>query len=290
MAGLSPMSEPAKHGSIPSDAVDTSLMPSGRRQKGDYVRGMASTSLPTRAHRHPRRLRTRRKPILSVKQILEWADAHFERTGRWPKEHSGPITDAPGETWLAVTSALREGLRGLSGGSSLPRLLAKCRKVRNLHALPPYTTRRILAWADAHRLRHGRWPTRDSGPIKSMSGETWGAINAALQRGMRGLPRGSSLARLLARHRGRRNHLALPRHSVGQVRRWADSYFVRHGKWPTASSGPIDGAPGETWHNVDQALRQGVRGLPGGSSLFKLLRARRRPRAQSRGATTRNRR
>jgi hypothetical protein len=35
-------------------------------------------------------------------------------------------------------------------------------------------------------------------------------------------------------------------------------------------------APGETWRGIDQALLQGLRGLPGGSSLTKLLKQGRR--------------
>jgi hypothetical protein len=34
-------------------------------------------------------------------------------------------------------------------------------------------------------------------------------------------------------------------------------------------------APGETWRGINLALLQGLRGLPGGSSLHGLLRARR---------------
>ena len=35
--------------------------------------------------------------------------------------------------------------------------------------------------------------------------------------------------------------------------------------------GPIPEVPGEQWRNVDAALREGFRGLPGGSSLTQLL-------------------
>ena len=41
-----------------------------------------------------------------------------------------------------------------------------------------------------------------SGPISEAPGETWGAVDAALQKGSRGLPGGSSLALLLADKRG----------------------------------------------------------------------------------------
>jgi hypothetical protein len=69
---------------------------------------------------------------------------------------------------------------------------------------PPLTVEQILAWADAHHARTGRWPTAASGPVEGAPGEVWAYINTSLARGHRGLPWGSSLSRLLARHvRGR---------------------------------------------------------------------------------------
>jgi hypothetical protein len=62
-------------------------------------------------------------PKLTVAQILRWARAHKRRTGRWPSVVSGPIPEAPGETWNAVNLALHQGARGLPGGSSLVRQL-----------------------------------------------------------------------------------------------------------------------------------------------------------------------
>jgi hypothetical protein len=64
-----------------------------------------------------------RLPKFRVKQIVQWAIEHHERTGTWPRRDSGPIASAPGETWSAVANALTQGGRGLSGGSSLPRVL-----------------------------------------------------------------------------------------------------------------------------------------------------------------------
>jgi hypothetical protein len=89
----------------------------------------------------------------------------------------------------------------LPGGSSLARLLAEHRGVRNPKALPDLSVKRILESADAHYARHGRWPQVTSGPVEDAPGETWSGIEAALQRGNRGLPGGSSLARVLLRHR-----------------------------------------------------------------------------------------
>jgi hypothetical protein len=58
-------------------------------------------------------------PRLACRQIVQWADAYDQRTGRWPKLHSDPIPEAPEEAWAIVQAALTQGLRGLRGGSSL---------------------------------------------------------------------------------------------------------------------------------------------------------------------------
>jgi hypothetical protein len=63
------------------------------------------------------------------------------------------------------------------------------------------TEAQVLAWADAHRASTGAWPTATSGPIAGVPEETWAAVNAALGVGLRGLPGGDSLARLLRRER-----------------------------------------------------------------------------------------
>jgi hypothetical protein len=215
----------------------------------------------------------RRAPDLEIGQILAWADAHHARTGEWPKKHSGFIPEAPRDTWHKVNAALVQGLRGLPAGSSLPRLLAEHRGVRNRKALPPYTEAEILAWADAHRDRTGAWPNGSSGPILDAPGETWTAVEVALVQGNRGLPGGSSLTQLLARHRGARNPRDLPPLTEEQILAWADAHYQRTGEWPVLTSGPILDAPGETWSAIDHALMRGKRGLPGGSTLARLLAA-----------------
>ena len=198
-----------------------------------------------------------------------------DRAGHWPSSESGFVAEAPDETWRAVDQALRVGVRGLPGGSSLARLLAAHRHVRNLHCQPRPTVRGILSWADGHRRRSGSWPTSDSGPVREGPGENWGAINIALQRGRRGLPAGSSLARLLAARRDARNPKDLPRLTSRQVLALARAHRLRTGSWPTAASGPIFDTPGETWGAVQAALLGGYRGLPAGLTLARLTGARR---------------
>jgi hypothetical protein len=210
-------------------------------------------------------------PRYSEEQILAWADAFHDRTGRWPSSHYGPITDAAGKTWCAVNNALVHGFRGLPGGSSLARLLIERRGIRSVGHTPPLTIPQILAWADAHQQSTGKWPTASSGSIRDAPGETWMAVQSALRGGYRGFPGGSSLAELLVEHRGKRSVGYAPSLSVPAILAWADAFRARNGRWPTADSGPVAESPGETWCAINDALASGVRGLVGRRSLSRLL-------------------
>jgi hypothetical protein len=141
------------------------------------------------------------RPPLTVAAVLAWAEAHRERTGRRPSGKSGPIPEAPGETWAAVDRALTYGYRGLPGGFTLVELLDRHWGPRPRLFRPPLTAEQILAWAEAHRRRTGAWPTASSGEVVGAPEETWRAIDAALTDGLRGLPGGDSLSRFLRRHR-----------------------------------------------------------------------------------------
>jgi hypothetical protein len=80
---------------------------------------------------------------------------------------------------------------------------------------PTLTVVQILAWADAHKARVGRWPSAASGPVVGAAGETWAAVNTALAEGLRGLPGCDSLARLLRRERAAQGRLGWRWRSVG---------------------------------------------------------------------------
>jgi len=217
-------------------------------------------------------------PLLTEAQIVKWAKLHHKRTGKWPKENSGPIVDAVGETWAAIDLALRKGKRrGTPGGDSLPKLLNRCCGIRNLKELPNFTIKQILQWAAAYVARHGQRPNGDSGPIPEAPGETWNAVEHALMRGSRGLRAGTSLAQLFDKYRpqwhsGRGLWMVqrTPRLSVPQILGWADRYYSQHGRRPTRQAGAIAGSA-ETWHKIDGALKRGGRGLAGCSSLTQLL-------------------
>jgi hypothetical protein len=175
---------------------------------------------------------------------------------------------------MAIDHAPARGSRGLPGDSSLAQLLAEHRGVRNKARPPRLTWRQILGWADAHHARTGTWPTCESGEIREAPGETWKRIQTALVEGLRGLPGGSSLPRLLLAKRGvrkRMGRLRGPRHREAQIVAWARAHRSRTGRWPSKHSGPVLDAPGETWAGISIALLRSRRGLPGGSSLARLL-------------------
>jgi hypothetical protein len=218
-----------------------------------------------------------RRTRLSIPQILKWADAYHARKGKWPQGKLREVIEGTDgqETWCKIDQALRVGLRGIVRGGSLARLLALHRGVRNRKRLAPLTIGRILLWADLHQERTGSWPTAHSGAIDDAPGESWCAVEMALGHGQRGLPGGSSLARLLAERRQRPHRAIQPALTVEQVLSWADAHHARTGSWPITTSGPIPEASGDTWHSVHNALRHGRRGLPGGVSLAQFLADRR---------------
>jgi hypothetical protein len=212
-----------------------------------------------------------RVPPLTEALILKWADAHKRRTGAWPTGKSGAVADAPGEYWYNIQQYLNKGSRGLPGGSSIVRLLSAHRGIRNSHNLTGLTVEQILEWADAYRSARGSWPTKESGEVADSAGETWRGIDSALSSGSRSLPGGSTLVQLLAEERGRRNQRNGPSLTVKQILGWADSHLGRTGHLPNIDSGPIHESVDDNWLNVDKALRLGRRGLPGGTSLARLL-------------------
>jgi hypothetical protein len=159
----------------------------------------------------------------------------------------------------------------LAGGSSVAKLLAEQGWKVNSHSQRDLTFTRILRWADIHYEETGAWPHQRSGRVHHTRSEYWDRVDMALRKGVRGLPGRSSLARLLAANRGKRNSADLPALTVEQILRWADAHLERTGDWPRTRAGAIAGALGETWRRINCALKDGIRTLEGGSSLAGIL-------------------
>jgi hypothetical protein len=149
-----------------------------------------------------RGIRRRMSPKITVDQVLGWADAFHARYGRWPTQRSGAVDDEPGMKWATVQQALRHGRHGLSGGTSLTRLLRAERGVGRPRRPWQLSVEEVLRLADAYRRRVGKWPTRRSGPVDGTNGMTWAVIDRALRFGRHGLMGNSSLGELLNEKRG----------------------------------------------------------------------------------------
>jgi hypothetical protein len=175
-----------------------------------------------------------------------------------------------GDTWWNIAEALIYGYRGLPGGDTLARLLARRRGRRNPRGQPPLSIPQILAWADAYHQRYGRWPSAAAGVIPKTKGLTWRAVNLALRQGHRGLPGGSSLSRLLSEWRGKPLWASKPALSIEKILAWVEEHRQRTGQWPRVASGSVFAAPEENWRAINMALRCGNRGLPAGLSLRQL--------------------
>jgi hypothetical protein len=94
-------------------------------------------SLPALLAQHRDKRNKAALPPVTVEGILAWADAHQARTGEWPGVLSGPIPEAPGESWKAVNMALYRGFRGLPGGDSLAQLLRRRGRLGKRRGRPP---------------------------------------------------------------------------------------------------------------------------------------------------------
>jgi hypothetical protein len=201
----------------------------------------------------------------------------FNSHGTWPSKNSrdfpNPNLDL---SWYAIDGALRSGLHGLPGGNSLPKLLTKHRGMQPLFG-SSLTEHQILAWADAYFAAHEKWPTANSpGSVSPSVNESWRAIQMALWQGHRGLPGGKTISRLLIKHERKRPYYGRLL-SERIILTWADAYFAAHGKWPAQKTpGSVAPSVDDSWNIIDAALNQGLRGLPGGSSLHKLLKKHKR--------------
>jgi hypothetical protein len=205
--------------------------------------------------------------------ILQWADDYFARSGMWPRAKSGPVEAEPTTTWAQISMALRMGHRGLQGGSSLPQLLRVKRGMRNKHDLPPLSYDQIYRWIDAHFEQQQRCPDWSSQEvIPGSQGDSWYSIDYALREGTRGLRGGESVRVLVREYAARRPGVATGPLSNEQILSWAEAHFKKHKRWPSRYAGAVVAAPGENWLAIDAALKRGLRGLEGGTSLKHLIR------------------
>ena len=133
------------------------------------------------------------------------------------------------------------------------------RRAQERGDLPNLTPEAILAWANAHHARTGRWPAHREGPVPEAPGETWLTVEAALYFGLRGLVGRRTLLGFLVEHWVRSTRQPAD-FIIGQILTWADAYYGRTGRRPISTSGHIPGTDGVTWKSVDDASASGSDG------------------------------
>lgn len=127
------------------------------------------------------------------------------------------------------------------------------------------------------------WPTKNSGDATSDFGfgESWSAVDAALKQRGRGLLGGfSNIRSLLVERLGATPGPCRDSNNITEqdIVDASERFRQARGKLPMAGSGDasefMQTGQYETWARLNSALARGSRGLPGGSSLSKLLHAR----------------
>lgn len=204
-------------------------------------------------------------------QLLKWCDQYFTDNGTYP--NSGTTGPIPGtnETWQKVISSAMNRSRGFT--KTLPQLLAEHRGVQNVQARSLLSRKKVIEWAQQHRILTGEWPRTDSGPVPGTA-ETWRSIHTASKLGRRGLTPKRSLAQFLTDELSVPYRLAPCELTLEGILSAADAFNAETGRYPKQASGYCEQIQ-RTWQNVDLLLRRGTKLLAGKQSLSSVLNAHR---------------
>jgi hypothetical protein len=243
------------------------------------LRGLpGNDSLARLLERNGRKLNESNKPKLTEKIILESCIEYNNLTGKWPDIRTkDPVPHLTNETWISIDSALRHGIRGLPGNDSLVKLLDRNGKKQSQQNKPKLIETDILSWCVEYREYTGKWPAKSNTDlVPGQPSETWRRLDEALESGLRSLPGGSSLAKLLANHGKKYNKSDMPKLTEQKILSLCIEHHKLTGEWPVQKSKDpahryVPGKPDETWEAIDKILIKGNRGLPGNDSLAKLL-------------------
>ncbi len=151
----------------------------------------------------------------------------------------------------------------------------------------PLTVQMVQTWGDNYLGEFEVHPKPQDGGLHLPKGEDWAKIHYAFTKGKRGLPRmPGGLPEFFGYNK--------PVLTETIILKWADRCHELTGEYPSERTGKswqnLDdtrtseevGLPSnESWNGVNLALSRSLRGLPGGSSLYQLLRKHNRiPRAR----------
>jgi len=210
---------------------------------------------------------------LSHSRIIGAIREYYGLHGRLPSEYTqGEVPGIPGTSWKALSQSCRDGYRGLpEGGPTLGQILASVRdELPPMHRLH-LTEDLILLAARSVYENHKVFPCLNSKEeVPGFPDLTWRQINSAGRDGRWGLAPGRTLAKIL---RPLREELGIRAPlSIEKILGWALKSFRIHGHFPTQlSKEPVPGMPHESWSAIAEAASLGLRGLPKGLSLSKML-------------------
>jgi len=214
-------------------------------------------------------------PPTTLPQIKKAILAYFKKTGKAPSHNEGCAKEWFGFPiyWITITSRMTRG-HSISNlppnGLSLYRLCLKM-------GLPPHPVSPVSGPLTLSRVKNiiltyfnemGTPPTINSGDIPDLS-LSWKTLDADLRQGLKGLPKGYSLARLCKEMKLETSSEAL---TLGQITKAILAYYNETGKIPVEISGNAFNWFGFciSWQTIGNKLRYGSKNIPGNTSLEKL--------------------
>ncbi|MCU7860649.1 MAG: hypothetical protein KZQ86_12650, partial [Candidatus Thiodiazotropha sp. (ex Lucinoma kastoroae)] len=252
-----------------------------------------------------------KKPPLDIDLIKQSLLEHHQTTGQWLSNYKKSEEGKKGGyvlehgpyagklTVSALFSALCKGQRGLHGGSSIAKLNEEISSEHDLDYAnhmkqEKLDLRQIKESLLAHYqatggwLSHGKKYTLEHGPYAGKI--TVSALDSALSSGMRGLLGGASIAKLNEEISGENNlgyvnHKKQENLDIDEIQESLLAHYQATGEWMTNNKKGEDGKRGSyilehgplaghiTVSALETNLAQGLRGLPGGASIAKLLEA-----------------
>ncbi len=218
-------------------------------------------SIKVDIHDYERNRKTPRM-VLNEDIILNHILVHLKQHQHWPLGGwQGTIEGLPGEKWQTWNSALIGGTRGLSGGSSIWKL------IKNF----------IVHEAQNYKEVHGFLPGKNAGELIGRPDVTWDLVDKATSYSHKGdLHTLYTEGGLIKKRRGKKiigelSPEIIMHHAVEHLKEtwhWPDEYNLTPipGLWSDYGH-----RNGEYWNVWDMRLWQGGRGLPGGSALYRTI-------------------
>ncbi len=180
---------------------------------------------------------------------------------RWPNRKDGVVPDLGG-SWLAIDEALRVGVRGLPGGSSLSKERLALIGSRSRKQLTAASVKDAIL---AHHAATGAWPNESTAGATPGVAHSWSYLRAVVRKGTL-FPNGYTFSKLVRELRGLSPSKG--KITIDSVEDAIRAFQVANdGKWSslaTKGAVPITSRDGPTltWQTLDVYLARGLAGLP----------------------------